>query len=598
MSADFSKSSLFQLNQIQRLMLYGATIIWFLVFVFSARRNYQDGWILEDIFWPFIGLLIVFLFVFASEDDDRFVAILCAMTVVVVALVPALKYVQPYGTSIDAVDHYLMIENLMRSGRSSQAQTYSSIPAVHTWLASLALMGNLSAADVTKFGLPLMRGLNPLLIYWICRRVAMPSYLIKYTVGVSCLTAYPVFTPNGTSFAMLPLLLILGTLVLRSYYGASSRLIYTLIFLLGVIQLVLWHSTTPLLLPILLVSVSLTPAVVKLVREQQIQFVVDIGFLRVALLAAVLYVGYHAIEADHIYRVVVTELQRLTTVEEVQSDLNRVVPERLFEIGPIDRLRIAALMHGRDLFMLGFVLTGILVIWLYRREWQHLLFLYAALLLVMTTFALFILLGGGGAGFQRWIIVPLLLSPFFAGPGLWWIHRRALVWIFRHQFWSRAAWQSLIVLVLGLWVIQYYNCQPVVPKAKALAPETPDEYIIWLHTVNTAYQEQMLRFADAHSRARTRFAADTTGGRQYARYFGIPAAYQHKLVFPLRKQQPIEQSRAGLFLLHWPGPAGGFNEKVEKRSVAHLTELRNTEGWSLIYDNGESFILQIPDHEQ
>jgi hypothetical protein len=600
MSVDFVKLSTFQLNRIQRLMLYGGATLWFLAVVISARRNYQDTWILEDIFWPYIGLLFVFFFVFAREEDNRFVAILCAVTVMTVALVPAFKYLHPYGTTIDAVDHYLMIESLTRTGRPSSLQTYASIPAAHSWLSSLALMANLSAAEVTKYGLPLMRALNPLLIYWICRRVAVPAHITKYTLGISCLTAFPVFTPNGTSLAMLPLLLILATLVLRGYYSdsRSTKLIYTLVFLLGIIQLVFWHSTTPLLLPLLLVSLSLTPAIVRLVRDQKIAVTVDTSFLRVALLAGVLYAGYHVIEADHVYRVVVSELQRITAIEEVQSDLSRVVPQRLFEIQRLDMLRIAVLMHGRDLFMLGFMLVGMLVVWLYRREWQHLLPFYAALFLTMMPFALFILLGGGGAGFQRWIIVPLLLSPFFAGPALWWIHRRALVWLVRHPFWSRIAWRSLIVLVLGIWMVQYYNYQPLVPKAKSLTPGTLDEYIVWMHHVNTGYQERMLRFAEGRSPTQVRFASDITGGRQYARFFGLRSAYQRRLVFPLRRQRPIEQSRAGLFMLHWPGPAGAFNEKVEMRSIAHLTELRDTEGWSLIYDNGESFILHIPDHEQ
>ena len=52
-----------KLNRFQRLLLFGFVTLWFFSAVISEQRNYQDSWILEGVFWPFVGFIIVFLVV-------------------------------------------------------------------------------------------------------------------------------------------------------------------------------------------------------------------------------------------------------------------------------------------------------------------------------------------------------------------------------------------------------------------------------------------------------------------------------------------------------------------------------------------------------
>ena len=69
------------------------------------------------------------------------------------------------------------------------------------------------------------------------------------------------------------------------------------------------------------------------------------------------------------------------------------------------------------------------------------------------------------------------------------------------------------------------------------------------------------------------------GRIQLRRYLGILTELRHKLYIPLKWQQEVDPEKIKLFLLHWPGPAGGLGEKVEFRSRAHLQELRETPNW-------------------
>jgi len=153
-----------QPNRLQRLLLFGSATVWFLSAVISAQRNYQDSWILESIFWPFVGFTIVFLLVLWLENDNRIVAILCALAVIVMLLIPSLKYKQLYGQAIDAVVHYQVTKNLIITGRvASQEHVYQAIAGMHSWLASLGLTSGLAAAEAIKIGFPLLGGILPLL---------------------------------------------------------------------------------------------------------------------------------------------------------------------------------------------------------------------------------------------------------------------------------------------------------------------------------------------------------------------------------------------------------------------------------------------------
>ena len=79
-------------------------------------------------------------------------------------------------------------------------------------------------------------------------------------------------------------LLLLGVLILREYYAVtrSARLTYTVLALIILAQLTVWHSTTPLLLPISLAIVSVTPIAVHLVNRKHGSWRPNVNLLRFA----------------------------------------------------------------------------------------------------------------------------------------------------------------------------------------------------------------------------------------------------------------------------------------------------------------------------
>jgi hypothetical protein len=213
----------------------------------------------------------------------------------------------------------------------------------------------------------------------------------------------------------------------------------------------------------------------------------------------------------------------------------------------------------------------------------------------MAIFALMMVAAvGAGIGYSRFLILPVLVSPFMGGLLLWWLRKQALPDLFgSRRYLTSGLWTILLMALIGVATVQFYTYQPLVPKAEAIASDVEDEYVVWFHGVNTAYQQRMLTFAQTHTDPDTNFAIDYTGGRQLFRYFGIEATQRRGPYLPLYWQQPVDSRRVDLFLLHWPGPAGGLSESVENRSRARIQQLRETPEWGLIYDNGESFILFV-----
>jgi hypothetical protein len=236
---------------------------------------------------------------------------------------------------------------------------------------------------------------------------------------------------------------------------------------------------------------------------------------------------------------------------------------------------------------------GLAVIWCRRRVWRHQLPLYCFWLLVCATFIALLPAVLTGIGYRRLTWAPIALSPFFVGPALWWLMQGLLPrFLLRWQV-EELAWPAVVAMLLGISVLQYFAYQPLVPKAEAITGDAAEEYSLWIHEVNSAYQQRMLSFAETHSEAQSRFAVDHRGQWQFVRYLGLDAGYRRGLYLPLLWRQPVDTNKVDLLLLHWPGPAGGLDEQVEYRSARAIQALRDTPGWGLIYDNGESFILWV-----
>jgi hypothetical protein len=584
--------SVWRTTRVQRLILYGAATVWFMAFTLARQRNYQDSWILADIFWPFVACVLLYIWVVAAEPDNRVITVVSAWTVYLVNIIPGLKYTQPYGNSLDGAIHYIVTNSLMTTGRSiAPDEVYASIAGMHGWLASLGLTGGVSAVNVIKFGLPLVGISMPLMIYWLSRCANVPAGSTRYAIALAPLASYTLYEPFGAGFTVTPLVLFLGVLLLRQHYDrqGANRLLYTILLLIGVAQLTIWHSTTPMLLPVILAALSLTPALVKLVNRQQGHWRPWGAFIWMAVLVGIAFLAYHVLPTDQMFRVVATSATKFG----LGGGAQEVVPTRAFQISLTDLIQVALVIQGRDIAMIFLMLAGALIVWRNRKVWTSLLYFYAYWLLLAAVFGGLIITSLTGLDYGRFLVTPVAISPFLGGVALWWLHERITARARLVRWGSRVAWPATLATLTAVWMVAFFNFQPLVPKARSLAPGVTDEYVLWVHAVNTDYQSLMLDFAEHRTKPVSRFALDITGHRQFLRYYGLDEGYSRRLYLPLHYQEPVQRDRVNFYLLHWPGVAGGMAEQVEWRSTAKIEQIRQTPDWGLVYDNGQSFILSI-----
>lgn len=584
-----ASSCLHILDRCQRLMLLAGAAVWLLAAAANQRRDWQDEWILADIVLPYVGFVTVATIVLLLEQDNRVIAITSSAVAAVLLILPAVKYVQPYGITVDAVTHLQTVVTLLQEGHMSSSATYAAIPGIHAVLAETGLLSGLPAEALIGYVLPLVNALMPLFMYFLMRRTGMPEETIKPTVLISCFAVIPGFRPNGSAFAVLPLFLVLSAVLLFVYYSSSrqERAAYCLVAIIGTLQLIIWHSTTPFMLAASLLIASFSPWLIgrrSLVRPRWIIMAEIVLFALFSLLTTLVY---HWLVNDRVWRAVLATVQVLGATEQ---EIVSAVPQRMFEISLLDRVIVAFMIHGRDGVLAACAAAGCIVILFHRKQWQKQLPLYAFFLLSALAFCLAVLYSVGGAGYRRFTLAPIAMSPLFVAPLFWWAPHVTRNRVFVDKF-TLLARTTIVVTLAAAWTAQVYVCQPLVPTAENLLPGGSNDTLLWLQEVNTRYQKDMIEFVQQHTSPTTSIAADIVSKRQYERYFGPQVIGPHRFFQIKRQDQWLHTDDVDLVLLHRPGRAGSYGEQVEIRSGDAIEAWRDRWGFNLVYDNGQSFVV-------
>ena len=194
--------SLRVLDRYGRLLLLVGAAFWLLAAAAGARRDWQDEWILADLVLPYLGFAALAAVVLLLEPSNSVSAVAASFVTAVLLILPAVKYVQPYGTAVDAVVHLQTVTTLMQEGRLPAEATYAAIPGMHAFLAAAGFLSGFGPEAMIGYVLPLFNALMPLLTYFLVRRAGLPAKAVRATVLLSCLAVLPGFRPNGSTFAV------------------------------------------------------------------------------------------------------------------------------------------------------------------------------------------------------------------------------------------------------------------------------------------------------------------------------------------------------------------------------------------------------------
>jgi hypothetical protein len=569
------------------LLIYAIIAVAFVVEVLLNQRGYQDSWILQDIFVPTILYVLTFSVVAVLLDNNKLIALICASFLVVLNAIPNLKYDFFYGT-FDSVGHYGYIRDLVSLGHVAStgyyAPSYQDFPGMHIFIGSLSIISGVSINVAIKLVTSMIVGIIPLMTYLATNRVFEPR-IQRFIIIASGLPTFASYTLTGTDFA-LPLYFCITCLILRSLFTENKR-DYTIVLLILVFGLLFSHAMTTLYLISFLVGAVLLLKLLSIkekwvMKNYRKTSILVIGILMILIVS---FAARLTFESGTILE---------TFIDAIKSFLGHkalgIVPSTFLKVPLSAKLVFVVLTYIMDAVIALMGCLGVIVLFVKLRHKNREIYekFYTFLLCIMTAIlallAFQFLSGFSGIEYERLIDYAIVLSPFLVGLFLWHLNYH----FGRYRFGSALVFLVLFSSIL-VSLIQFYPFQPIVPTANVLSQNLPaNEYILDYRSVNTVYQERMILFAESFSPNSAIVASDTVTRWQ------IYGFANDTFISRVEYNSPLQVSNLNwnLFLLHYDGKAGSLNEPVANRTSERLTELKDALGNDVVYDNGESFIIE------
>lgn len=573
------------------LILYMVAAIGLLFTILLHRRSYQDAWVLDSILIPTVIFIFFTLVVETFVRDNRLIAVLGAAFLVMLNLIPGLKYQMLYGC-YDSVQHYGYVNQLVSSGfvpkTGFYAQYYSDIPGMHVFLGSLSSISGIPVNEIFKFILPAVYGIFPLVILFITNGI-FDEAVQRYVVIAS---SFPIFgfvgyVVTGTTFALILYSLFIAVFLRRAFRD-ENKVEYSLILIILAFSLILSHGVTPFFLSFLLLGMTFTLKSLKFMKKKFPSRSLIHGYIATSSFFIVLLMMWWAFKAKFYLNVLADMLKRIFVVEAVKGP----IPTRFFEIPLLAQIKFLAVFYLKAIIIVTLGIFGLFVlIGKFKRKeladntkdfYFNLLLVFSIISTVL--FSQFVI-SFGEMEYSRFIFYAMMLSPFLVGLALWRLDK-TLTTIFRNGRKKNVAFASIMFILFCLCLIQVFSYQPMVPRANILSKDlSEDEYLLDLGMVNTIYQKEMISHAERYSPFNAKIASDRT--TRFQIYGLTNASFSSKHIW----YSPLEHPNLewNLFLLHIDEIAGPFNEKAEYRSKERISEFLET--GNAIYHNGMSVIM-------
>lgn len=576
-------------NTKRLLLIYVAITTIFISYISSNLRNYQDSWILEDVFVATMIYILTFSIVVATADDNRIVTIVCVIFVIVLNAIPNLKYQFFYGC-FDSVAHYGFVKGLLSLGfvpkTGYYAPAYSDFPGMHIFIAALSLVSGISAITSIKLVASTIFSIIPLMTYFVTNSI-FERNIQKYIIIASGLPMVLSYALVGTNFA-LPLYFSFLCLLFKLTMAKKNRRRYTLALMVFAFGLLLSHSVTTFILILLLGTVLLLMKSIDFVKRHSHHSLMSI-YVGVWFLLTVTFMAWLMLKAEFVSQVFIQSIKTIFLGEMLKEP----VPTRLFEIPLSAQLKIFALQHLKDAIISVLAFAGLFVL-LKRFKQENesifenfylplLCFLIATSLLLAFQFVVHF----GIIEYTRLIKYAMVFAPFLVGLFLWYLNKdsRIRVWV------KPIISPSVLFICISLSLIQVFAYQPLAPRADVLSKDLPEnEYILDFRQVNTIYQVKVISFAERFSSSDSRITSDKITRWQIHGFADESFDSRHVYHSPLKPNMNKEDLKWDVFLLHYEGRAGPLSEKVEYRTREVIEKLRDTLG-NAVYDNGESFVI-------
>lgn len=562
--------------------------IGFFFTVFLRQRSHQDLWILDEIVIPTAIFLFIFLAAEAFVKDNKKLVILAAFLLAAMNVVPGLKY-QFFSNVYDAPAHFRFTSQIAFLGYVPENEwvsiQYSGNPGLHIFMATISIVSGISVNDVFRFVIPALSGLLPLLVYFITKGI-IDDTTQRYIIIASSFPIFEGFTIYGTSLAMLPYFTLMAVFI-RSMFREKNQTAFWLIFAVLSFNVITSHAITSLFFSVILIGTLALLRFLEYAKKKPLGQIRASQLVAPCLFFVVLLFAWWVNFSSWNMRTLAVYVRQV-----LEGDPYRyTVPSRFGQISFLSKLQILTVEHARDVILAMLSLLGVFVfVGKLRRndvsEKVKTFFLFSIVLL--GPFAAILLFefasGFGSIEYARFIAYALPLCTLLIGLALWRLDK-FLRGISTSTIIRNLATALILFMLISPCLIEFYFYQPLVPRSNVLSSNLPEnEYLVYIGTVNTIYQVEMISFAETYSHNGT-IASDTVT-RFQIHGFSSPSFYSRQVYRSPLQYQNLDWD---LLLLHTL-KAGPLNEPAENRTRERIEDIRLNAG-NIIYDNGESFII-------
>ncbi len=543
---------------------------------YSMNRDYQDSWILHGLEVPFVLFIVTFTFAFYFEKRLLRRVTLAVLGRTVFMLIPTVKYVWFQGPWIDQNAQQALANHVVTTGHIMTSptveQVYSSSPLMHLYISISSLIPNVPVASLMKYLPVFLSILFPLLIYIMAKNILQgESTFLGYALFISAIPISNIqYVVSGSLFGCLFIQIILTILVLM--YVKNTRYFWP-ILAFSIIVLAAAHSVSSMILTgVFLILLLLR----RFPRFGFSSFLSDMKALVLILIVLAWFMFAANATLETIVQVFSVELPAGT------NPVSERIGTGSFSVlrtNPLAAIVSLVVFYGADIFFLLLTIAGLLLMFLMRKRLNQVSRFFAIfyfILLVLAVVGTIVDVGG-----RRVLFIAELLFPIFAST--------FIISILRKKSRIRKLIVGVIFfMILFLATIQFYGYQPFVPPANVLYKDLPSNIQLgYVGIVNTIYQRQMIIFAEENAR-------------------GVVAA-----VFPITTQivgltnesfslkvlsyDPLDKSMLKPYydylLINMPGPAGHYSGNADLLLNDPLQVSAYISNQTIIYSNGESYIL-------
>ena len=557
-------------------------VIFFLFYTASISRDYQDGWILEELELPYIIFIITTVTYFVNEKQFNWMILFTIIIRTTFLMIPNLKYLWFQGIEIDQHQQYRLALDTLNKGYVVSGNVYSQTPLFALSLTIFSMFSGLSILNSIKL-YPIILWLTyPIWIYIISKKFDMNSPALKYVVLISSIPikssmSYLVTGSLFGGFFLFIILIQLSNVIVNK----DRNSLIVILFL--VTALAFGHIVTSMILSTVLIIIYILPLLYNLLfRNLEINKGKPSLFsIMIVVLTSIVSISIVATKMFTEATIFFTDRIKLLFNIPIGHKYGVFIPGRFGQIGLPDQIRVLLTFFGADFLFMFLIAVSVIVIIkdkeLVKKRGLILLSLYN--IAIGSLLVLGLLLNFGANWYDRiprytWIFAPVSIG----------------VLISRIRGTRSKFLKILIIgLLIPLATIELYRSQPLIPSAGSLGEEFPaDIPLVYVNQANTAYQRYLIDHASRYLPFDTVIAMDKGTGNQLFGLTDSDFLNSHRIIYPYFREETVIPDS---FLIHFPGISGKFEEPAQNRTKSLFLSVIHNSNYNVVYLNSESYLL-------